>query len=144
VLDYAALQQLVAATPPGSRLRVAVWREGRTLPIDVEILPVTAPSDPAPARAVGGDALGLVLVEADTGVRDKLDGRAGLDVVEAYGPALRAGIGPGDRILAINGRPVPSRTAYLAAVAPLRVGDTVALLVLRDRRRAWIALQRED
>jgi serine protease Do len=144
VLDYAALQQLVATTAPGSRLRLAVWRDGRTVPMEVEILPVTALAEPAPTRAVGGDALGLVLVEADTGVRDKLEGRAGLDVVESYGPALRAGIGAGDRILAISGRPVPDRRAYAAAIAPLRIGDTVALLVLRERRRAWVALQRED
>jgi len=145
VLDYAALQKLVAASAPGSRLRLAVWRDGRTVILEVEILPVAAPTEPAPTRSTGGDALGLVVVEADTGLRDKLEGRAGLDVVGSYGPALRAGIGVGDRILAINGRPVPNRAAYVAAMAPLRAGgDTVALLVLRERRRAWVALQRDD
>jgi len=144
VLDYAALQQLVAATAPGSRLRLAVWRDGRALPVEVEVLPVATPVELPPARSVGGDALGLVVVEAATGLRDKLEGRAGLDVVESHGAALRAGIGAGDRILAVNGRPVPSRAAYDAAIAPLRLGDAVALLVLRDRRRAWIGLQGED
>ena len=144
VLDYPALQQLIATSAPGSRVRLAVWREGRSMPMDVEILPVATATQPPPARTSGGDALGLVLVEADTSVRDKLEGRDGLDVRESYGPALRAGIGAGDRILAVNGRPVPSQAAYAASIAALRRGDTIALLVLRERRRAWIAVQPDD
>jgi serine protease Do len=144
VLDYPALQQLIAATAPGNRLRLAVWRGDRSLSMEVEVLPVVTVVEPEPVRPIGGDDLGLVLVETDTSARDQLEGRAGLDVRESYGPALRAGIAPGDRILAVNGRPVPSRAAYAAAIAALRTADTVALLVMRDRRRAWIAVQPDD
>jgi len=143
-LGYAALQQLVAGTAPGTRLRLDVWRGAQVVAVEVEVKAAVLPAEPAASHARGGDVLGLVLVEAATGLREKLEARAGLDVREAYGPALRAGIGAGDRILALNASPTPDRASYAAAVGRLHPGEAIAVLVLRERRSAWVAMQAED
>src|SRR5262245_6491925 len=50
-------------------------------------------------------------------------------------PAERAGLAPGDRILAIDGRPLEAATAFNDALVIARPGDRVRLLVDRDGTR---------
>ncbi len=51
------------------------------------------------------------------------------------GPAATAGIEPGDVILDVNNRPIPSRDELVQTVMALTPGTTVPVTVLRDKQR---------
>jgi serine protease Do len=55
--------------------------------------------------------------------------------IQQRSAAYRAGLQPGDVILAFNGRPVTDAAAFLRAIADAPVGSTATLEVLRDARR---------
>ncbi len=62
--------------------------------------------------------------------------RMGVEVVELEpgGPAARAGIRPGDLVVALDGEPVTGMAALQGALAPQRIDRKVAVeLVRRDR-----------
>ena len=54
--------------------------------------------------------------------------------VDQQGPAVKAGIEPGDVIVEFNGKPVASRDELVREVVMTRPGTTVPVKVLRDRR----------
>jgi serine protease Do len=55
--------------------------------------------------------------------------------VVANGPAAKAGLEPGDVILEVNNRPIPSRDELVQTVMALTPGTTVPVTVLRDKQR---------
>jgi serine protease Do len=57
-------------------------------------------------------------------------------VEEANGPAARAGIQPGDLLLAVNGTPVQSVEQLRTMVA--KSGKTMALLIQRDDGKIFV------
>ncbi len=50
----------------------------------------------------------------------------------ADGPAEKAGVQPGDEVTAVNGTPVSTREALIAAIVATKSGETLTLTVLRD------------
>ncbi|MEU6486726.1 S41 family peptidase [Streptomyces sp. NPDC046887] len=93
------------------------------------------------ARALDGRYTGVGL-----SVRRAADGRIEVAKVRAGGPADRAGLRPGDRLRAVDGRPVEDRPAA-EAVALLRgegdrPGTEVSLAVQRGARAWTQALRR--
>jgi serine protease Do len=73
--------------------------------------------NPATQRVYGGDKKGVV-------VQDVIPGS----------PAEKAGVKPGDVILAVAGAPTPSGNELLAKISDTPVGDKVKIRVLRDGR----------
>ncbi|HYM92007.1 MAG TPA: PDZ domain-containing protein, partial [bacterium] len=53
--------------------------------------------------------------------------------VEPAGPAARAGVQPGDIITAVNGERVDSWSDFVRDVVAKKIGDTVALTIVRER-----------
>jgi len=60
--------------------------------------------------------------------------------IERGGPAERAGLKPGDVLLAVDERPVTDTTAMLNLVAALKPGRQVKLKVLREQSEANMAV----
>jgi len=142
-MTFAELQQAVAATTPGTRLPLAVWRAGalRRMAIEIAALDSGAPpiqNEETPAR---GDRLGLVVVETPARGDTSFSANAArLEVRESHGAALRAGIGPGDVIVALNEVPLDRLAVYRAALGRLKPDGYVAVLVLRQGRLQYFAI----
>lgn len=86
-------------------------------------------------RAVERGWLGAALREPEAGAGETATGR-GVEVVEvvAGGPAARAGLAPGDRVLALEGTPIGSARELVRSVAGKPPGERVTLEVLRRGR----------
>jgi serine protease Do len=132
----------VADLPPGRTARLEVWRDGarRALEVKVEAAPeereATAhASSGAPAEK---GRLGLA-VRPLTPEERRQAGVVGGAVVEdedAAGPAARAGIQPGDVVLAVNGAPVSDVESLRGLVAKAK--GRLALLVQRGDSRLFV------
>lgn len=79
---------------------------------------------------------------SDTARAAGLDRPAGVLMtgVSPGSPAARAGLRPGDIILAVDGKETPDPASLRYRIATLGVGQTVTVSVLRDRRRLEVAL----
>ena len=58
--------------------------------------------------------------------------------VERNGPAEKAGVKPGDMLLAVNAKPTPDSGAMLDVVAELKPGSNATLTLRRDRKELEI------
>lgn len=74
------------------------------------------------------------------GVKVVEEPQEGRDVIVPGGPAERAGIQPGDLIVAFEGRPVTDPDELIVAIRAQRPGDTVTLTIRRDGEERDIEL----
>jgi serine protease Do len=89
--------------------------------------------------------LGVVIQAVDQGLADSFglpepEG-ALVSTVEPGGPAARAGVQPGDVILALNGKTIETENQLPVMVASLMPGTTVHLTVWRDHARRDLTLK---
>jgi serine protease Do len=146
VQTSADLARLVANTKPGTTVEVEVWRKGAPLKLQVPVaeLPPEQPSAQAQKEPeqMPVNRAGLVLSELTPQLRERLKVDRGLVVRKATGPAQRAGIQPGDIILAVNDIPVTS-VSVLEQQLARSGGGTVALLVKRGAETLYLPLKLE-
>jgi serine protease Do len=136
------LSSTIGLSAPGDKVRLKVWRDRSTREVEVKLGAADTKTASADAR---GDAeaqtgqLGLSLRPLTKQERQfaKLDG--GLVVEDTGGPAARAGVAPGDVLLAINGHPVQSveQVKSLLKNQP----KNVALLVQRDGEKIFVPIR---
>jgi serine protease Do len=132
------LARLVAETKPGTRATLVVWRRGATKDLAVVVGEAkdAQVAEASGAGAEGNEGLGVAVRPLTPAERAGNSGKAGLLVEGVSGPAARAGIQPGDVILAVNGRPV-------RGVGELRrlireSGKAFALLVERGDSQIYV------
>ncbi|HVK93937.1 MAG TPA: DegQ family serine endoprotease, partial [Noviherbaspirillum sp.] len=114
VQGSADLARLVASTKPGTAVQLGIWRKGeaRTVQVTVaELMPERAAVQSAPQEMPTNRA-GLALSELTPQQRNSLRIDRGLLVREVSGAAQRAGIQPGDVLLAINDVPIATLAAF--------------------------------
>lgn len=135
------LPALVAATKPGTKTEIEVWRkDGRkTLSVTVGELPDEAvASATKPATAQNGDPAGLSVrpLTPEERKEAKTEGRLVVENVE--GPAARAGIQPGDVIVRVNEKAIENVEQLRQEIS--KSAEVVALLVQRDNNRLYVPL----
>jgi serine protease Do len=134
------LRRLVAATKPGSRVAMQVFRRGgmKELSITVAELSEERPrasadgggAQPAPAQP---GAMGLSVADLSEANKRELKLRSGVRVTAAEGPAARAGLREGDVILSVNNQEVGSAKQLQALLSGLeKSAKPVSLLVRRE------------
>ena len=134
---------IVAATRPGATAEFEVWRRGAKTRLAAVIgelgpRPTAIARLPAESRV---ERIGLTLIELTARERQELETEAALLVQSASGPAGRAGIRQGDMILAINDAKVDRIADLNRALSAFAPGSVVALLVLRDESRVYVAVR---
>jgi serine protease Do len=133
------LPVLVAETKPGTKARIEVWRDGKKLSLDVTIgeMPNEGLASARPGSDDGGK-FGLAVRPLSPAERKEL-GVQGVVVEDASGPAARAGLRPGDLIMAVNGTPVKGVDDLRRAIA--KADDTAALLIRRGDTSLFVPLE---
>ena len=138
------LPALLAQSSPGTKVKMEVWRQGQRQQLTA-LLGDRAEHDASvaqagvPARSVDAGRLGLALRPLQPQERRLAGAEGGLVVEGSGGPAARAGVQPGDLLLAINGTPVGSIEQARSLVA--RAGKSVALLLQRDGERIFVPVR---
>ncbi len=141
------LPRLVGAVKPGSRVNLQVWRKGaaKDLAVVVGELPVDKSANTPPPFKRGKTEnigkLGLTLSELTADQRKELKISAGVLVEEVKGVAARAGLQPGDVILAINNSEVKTIEQFNLALGKLEARKNLALLVRRGETTQYITLR---
>jgi serine protease Do len=116
-----------------------VWREGKAQALTVKVGELKPEKVAAAAGAAEtGDKLGLSVQDLTPAQRAQLDVKGGVVVGAAKGPAARAGIQPGDVVLAINGEQVESATQFAALIDKAPQGRPLALLIQRGDNRLYV------
>jgi len=132
------LSSLIGMSAPGERVKLKVWRDHAWHDIDVKLGNAEEPGKQIADNegAAQGGQLGLALrpLTRDERRQAKID--QGLVVEQAAGAAARAGIEPGDVLLAINGKPVQSLETVKGVLQTKP--KSVALLVWRDGERIFV------
>jgi serine protease Do len=137
------LPRLVAATKPGTKVRIEVWRRGTPKELTVTIGELTAERTaelkerPEPKA----NRLGLALSELTAQQRDKLGIERGLMVRNASGLAAKVGIRRGDVILAVNDKEIATVEEFNTLMSEIGPGRTMALLVLRGNSVLYLPLR---
>ncbi|HEX8978248.1 MAG TPA: DegQ family serine endoprotease [Parasulfuritortus sp.] len=132
------LPRLVGATKPGSEVPVAVWRKGEMKTLTVKVGELKE-SNLADAGAAKPDTAGLAVSPLSPEQKKQLGINSGLLVEDVRGSAARAGIQPGDIILAVGNTAVNS-VADLAQALDVKKHKTVALLIKRGGASSYVPL----
>ncbi|VTU31046.1 putative periplasmic serine endoprotease DegP-like precursor [Variovorax sp. PBL-H6] len=140
---FSELLQQIAGRTPGTRSRLELWRRGETHTIWVTLSEQPGARLPSPVNTEPpwNDGLGLSLGELSAGTRQQLRIDAGLLVRESSGLARSEGIRAGDLIIAINDQRLERVDDFRQALSHVKTGRTVALLVMRDRRLAYVPVK---
>lgn len=133
------LPPLVADIKPGSEARLGLWRNGRRDEVMVQVGEMPdAQQAAAPSNGLAKGRLGLAVRPLSPEEQRAAAVDGGVLVEAITGPAERAGIRPGDVVLALNGHTV-SNPGELRELAD-RVDKHVALLVQRGGTRIFVPL----
>jgi serine protease Do len=140
ISHFTDLLQQIADTRPGRRVRIEFWRHGAKRLVSVTLSEDAGPrfATPAGSPPDWNDGLGLSLGELSTAQRLQLGSDGGLMVREATGLARSEGIRAGDIIVAVNDTRLDRVEDFRRKLAATTPGRMVALLVLRDRRLAYV------
>jgi serine protease Do len=140
IVESGDLPALVDKASPGERFTLEVWRSGapRELGAVLGEAKQVASSDASLATDAKPDKLGLSVRPLSRDERREAHLAAGVVVEDASGPAARAGIEPGDIVLAVNGVPVKSVEALRLMLG--KQAGTVALLLQRGGAAIYVPL----
>lgn len=133
------LPVLVGMMPPGTTLTLGIWRNGRQEEVKV-VLGASQENHALSAR----ESLPEYSVGEGGGFTAEMAGLQllptgqGLVVLQAGGPAQRAGLRRGDVVLMVDRLLVQDRESFLQALGD--AGETVALLVRRGDSKVFVAL----
>jgi serine protease Do len=136
------LPAIVSLLGPGQRMGMEVWRQGRKVDLTAQLAASSdkvAKADNARPDAAGGGKLGLALRPMKDGEKREAGVPDGLVVEDVSGAAARAGVEPGDVLLAVNGTPAKSIEQVRSVLA--KSDKSVALLIQRGEDKIFVPVR---
>ncbi len=153
ITSSADLPRQVAATRPGTRALVQVWRKGATRELAVSVGELVEERGAAgrplrnarPIEPVAANRLGLVVVELSAEQKRDLKINAGLLVEEVRGSAGRVDLRPGDIILAVISKgattELKSLEQFNKLLGQFDKGSNVTLLIRRGELQTFVTIK---
>ena len=137
------LPAIVSMSKPGERIQLDVWRRGSKVQLSAQLGNASqklaqAAVSPGGNAAAGGK-LGLALRPLQPEEARQAGVSAGLLVQDVSGPAARAGVAPGDVVLAVNGTPAKDIEQVRSVVA--KADKSVALLIQRGDDKIFVPVR---
>ncbi|MCM8625207.1 DegQ family serine endoprotease [Accumulibacter sp.] len=131
------LPAIVSSMKPGEQAKLQVWRKGETRAVDVEVGKFgdqQLASNDAPDADKG--RLGVVVRPLTPEEQRRSDVGNGVMVQNVAGAAAKAGIQPGDIVIAVNGEAISSTEQLRSLIS--KAGKRIAVLVDRGNARIFI------
>lgn len=152
VNSSADLPRIVAATRPGSKVGVQLWRKGNTLDVSLVVGEI---KDEGAAQRGGnrgmaegsseGEArLGVVVSELNEQQKAELQVEGGLIVEDMKGPAARSQLQRGDVILAVGNVEIHSIEQLNEVLKKVPQGRNIALLVRRSEGTIYVPIKLDE
>ena len=146
------LPRIVAATKPGSRITVELWRKGGPKQITVEVAELPEEVKLArTAKKLADDVveiisrLGIAVSELGKEQLQEMQISGGLLVEEVKGSAARAaGLQQGDVLLAVGNVQIRSLKQFNEIIKQAAKGRNVALLVRRGDAASYLAIRLDE
>ncbi|MBS7243474.1 MAG: DegQ family serine endoprotease [Comamonas sp.] len=141
------LPRLVGNTKPGSKASLTIFRRGKQQQLAITVADVpadesqVAQAPEASGATANAKTLGLRVTDLTAAQKKALGVRGGVQVAEASGPAARAGMRPGDVVLAIANTEVASVKDFEAALAKADQSKPVNVLVRRDEWAQYLLIR---
>lgn len=145
--DAAQLPRLVAGTPPGTAVRLSIWRNGARQELSAKVGEVEPDKvalqqgEPAAAAPESTSQFGLLLSEVPAALREKLGIGYGLMVRGIQGAAADTPLQHGDVIVGVGREKFASVNEFTRLLSGYKAGDTVALLVRRGEALSFVPLK---
>jgi serine protease Do len=142
----AELSNAIADSEPGKSTELTVWRAGKERELTVKVAELEEPGvktgKATQDRKEAEDAkLGLVVRPLTPQEKDQVETEGSIVVADVQGSAARAGIQPGDIILAVNDRHVKDIKDLRDEAAKLKRGESAALLVERAGTQLFVPVR---
>ncbi len=151
ISSSADLPRIVAATRPGTRVNVQLWRKSSLREVHLTVGEVQEEKVQAPRQGRGqrseqqANRLGLVVSELTPEQRRQLGVAGGLLVEDLRGNVARADLRPGDVILALINRGVTTEVRsveqFNKLLSSFGRGANVTLLVRRGELQTFITIK---
>ncbi len=146
------LPRIVAATRPGSKVVMELWRKGAIRRITIEVGEMPEEGKLArSARKLADEVaemvsrLGIAVTELTREQLRELQIKGGLLVEEVKGSAARAaGLQQGDVLLAIGNMPIRSLKQFNEIIKQVPEGRNIALLVQRGDAASYVAIRLDE
>ncbi|HQS57504.1 MAG: protease Do [Gallionellales bacterium 35-53-114] len=143
------LPRIVAATQPGSKVAVQLWRKGATKEVSLTVAEM--PGDGRTARASKHDSsgeqiarLGINVTELTGEQKSQLEIEGGLLIDEVRGANARGELQRGDIILDLGNTPIVSVEQLNNLLKTIPKGRTVALRVRRGETISYIPIKLDE
>ncbi|MGC1459388.1 MAG: Do family serine endopeptidase [Steroidobacteraceae bacterium] len=139
MVDAGQLSAAVAMAQPGDSANLKVWRDGKTLDLSAKLGALPGKGGLVKTAADSGGKLGLAVRPLTSDESSQSGIASGLLVERVQGAAARAGIQPGDVVLAVDGTAVSNVDQLRGMVG--KHDSTVALLIQRGDARIFVPVQ---
>ncbi len=139
LLDAGQLSAAVAMAAPGDSATMKIWRDGKTVDLTAKLGAIPRKAELVKTAASGGGKLGLGVRPLTADESSQSGIASGLLVERVQGAAARAGIQPGDVVLAVDGNAVTNVNQLRHMVDQHE--NTVALLIQRGDSRIFVPVQ---
>jgi serine protease Do len=147
ISKWSDLPRVVAATKPGSRVQMEVWRRGKPVTLTVTVgeipsadQPVAAAS-PAPTAESGQTAMGITVVALTDQERQELRLKTGVRVSEVVEAGAASGIAPGDIVLTVGNTDIQSPEQFVKQVNAANSGKPVGMMIQRSGQTQWVLVR---